>query len=157
MQLSSSNFDLEANNAGDSREGLDPEGAAEVQRIMREEGCSFDEVRFFSSLRTALFWKGWMGSICASRVLPAVDQTEQADPTSPLPTGSTATTPKDPRKKRSRRNRHANGLEGHHFALPLRDVLRLDGPRQPPSSPSHLQLDRPIFCLFRVSTLRFLL
>lgn len=84
MQLSSSNFDLEANNAGDSREGLDPEGAAEVQRIMREEGCSFDEVRLFASLRTALFfnercWKGWMGFICVSRVLPAVDQTEQAD------------------------------------------------------------------------------
>lgn len=47
VQLTSSNFDLEADNirAGDSRIGLDEAGAAEVQRIMREEGVSFDEVR----------------------------------------------------------------------------------------------------------------
>lgn len=45
-QLSSSNFDLEANNldVGDSREGLDSAGAAEVHRIMREERVNFDEV-----------------------------------------------------------------------------------------------------------------
>ncbi|CED82035.1 Protein of unknown function DUF2015 [Phaffia rhodozyma] len=45
--LSSSNFDLESNNmaAGDSRQGLDAAGSAEIQRIMREEGVSFDEAR----------------------------------------------------------------------------------------------------------------
>lgn len=73
VQLSSSNFDLEANNAGDSREGLDPEGAAEVQRIMREEGCSFDEVRFFSSLRTALFerggWDPFVPRVCCPQLI----------------------------------------------------------------------------------------
>lgn len=29
---------------GDSRQGLDAVGSAEIQRIMREEGVSFDEV-----------------------------------------------------------------------------------------------------------------
>lgn len=48
LYLSSSNFDIEADNlrAGDSRMGLDEVGAAEVHRIMSEEGVSFDEVRF---------------------------------------------------------------------------------------------------------------
>ncbi|KAL7411240.1 hypothetical protein BDY24DRAFT_397170 [Mrakia frigida] len=45
--LSSSNFDLEADNirAGDSRMGLDEVGAAEVHRIMSEESVSFDDAR----------------------------------------------------------------------------------------------------------------
>jgi hypothetical protein len=48
-QLTSSNFDLEADNirAGDSRMGLDEVGAAEIQRIMRDEHVSFDEVRSY--------------------------------------------------------------------------------------------------------------
>lgn len=44
--LSSSTFDLSANiEAGDSRRGLDENGKREVQRIMKREGCGFDEAR----------------------------------------------------------------------------------------------------------------
>ncbi|KAF2261150.1 hypothetical protein CC78DRAFT_546899 [Lojkania enalia] len=44
--LSSSNFDLSANiEAGDSRQGLDDAGKAEVQNIMQRRGVAFDEAR----------------------------------------------------------------------------------------------------------------
>ncbi|EJU03698.1 hypothetical protein DACRYDRAFT_105856 [Dacryopinax primogenitus] len=44
--LSSSLFDIESNlEAGDSRSGLDPQGAEEVRRIMAREGVSFDQAR----------------------------------------------------------------------------------------------------------------
>ncbi|KZT59453.1 hypothetical protein CALCODRAFT_430924, partial [Calocera cornea HHB12733] len=44
--LSSSLFDIDENlEAGDSRAGLDPQGAEEVRRIMAREGVSFDQAR----------------------------------------------------------------------------------------------------------------
>jgi len=44
--LNSSLFDIDANlEAGDSRAGLDPQGAEEVRRIMAREGVSFDQAR----------------------------------------------------------------------------------------------------------------
>lgn len=44
--LSSSLFDIDDNlEAGDSRSGLDPQGAEEVRRIMAREGVSFDQAR----------------------------------------------------------------------------------------------------------------
>ncbi|GAB7347721.1 hypothetical protein MBLNU459_g5277t1 [Dothideomycetes sp. NU459] len=44
--FSSSTFDLHENlESGDSRQGLDERGKAEVQRIMREKKCGFDEAR----------------------------------------------------------------------------------------------------------------
>ncbi|RKP26370.1 hypothetical protein SYNPS1DRAFT_14294, partial [Syncephalis pseudoplumigaleata] len=47
--LSSSNFDLRANVADDdTRPGLD---ADEVRRIMKDEGCSFDEARLIRQQR----------------------------------------------------------------------------------------------------------
>jgi len=45
--LSSSNFNIERDNieAGDSRGGLDENGRAEVQRLMKERRVTFDEAR----------------------------------------------------------------------------------------------------------------
>ncbi|KAF8318683.1 hypothetical protein DL93DRAFT_2075555 [Clavulina sp. PMI_390] len=43
--LSSGNFDLEGNIAGDSRTGLDGRVAEEIRRIMREQNVTFDQAR----------------------------------------------------------------------------------------------------------------
>ncbi|CAD1810910.1 hypothetical protein FOB58_001952 [Candida parapsilosis] len=43
--LSSSNFDLEANNSNDSRKGLSEAAKEEVKKIMNTKGISFDEAR----------------------------------------------------------------------------------------------------------------
>lgn len=49
--FSSSSFNL-AENAGDSRLGMDERSLTEVRRIMEELGCSFDDGKFsiFTSL-----------------------------------------------------------------------------------------------------------
>ncbi|EUC55986.1 UPF0357 protein, putative [Rhizoctonia solani AG-3 Rhs1AP] len=51
--LTSAHFDIESLNilGGDSRSGLDEVGAAEVQRIMREEHVGFDEARLIRQKR----------------------------------------------------------------------------------------------------------
>ncbi|KAI8058098.1 hypothetical protein BDF22DRAFT_739501 [Syncephalis plumigaleata] len=50
--LTSSNFDLNANVLdGDTRPGLD---ADEIRRIMKDEGCSFDEARLLRQQRILL-------------------------------------------------------------------------------------------------------
>ncbi|KAI9593895.1 hypothetical protein BDF19DRAFT_446250 [Syncephalis fuscata] len=50
--LTSSNFDLSSNlHDGDTRPGLD---ADEVRRIMKDEGCSFDEARLIRQQRILL-------------------------------------------------------------------------------------------------------
>lgn len=45
--LTSDTFDLALNNldTGDTRSGLDPIGAEQVERIMQERGVTFDEAR----------------------------------------------------------------------------------------------------------------
>jgi hypothetical protein len=44
--LSSTLFDISANIAdGDSRSGLDPSGAQDIQTIMQTQGVSFDQAR----------------------------------------------------------------------------------------------------------------
>lgn len=49
--LSSGNFDLSGNLAGDSRKGLDENAKAEIRNIMDTQNVSFDEarLRYFQS------------------------------------------------------------------------------------------------------------